>query len=51
MEIMNRVSAFQNYQNFSDVIAKRPKLASENSEEPIKSEYKISDSFSVMSSW
>ena len=36
MELVNRVSAFQNYQNFSDVIAERPKPASENSE-PIKS--------------
>ena len=37
MEIVNHVSVFQNYQNFSDVIAERPKLASENSQ-PIKSE-------------
>ena len=32
MEIVNRVSAFQNYQKLSDVIADRPKPASENSE-------------------
>ena len=37
MEIVNRVSAFQNYQNFSDIIPEKPKPASENSE-PIKSE-------------
>ena len=37
MEPVNRVSAFQNYQIFSDVIAERTKQASENSE-PIKSE-------------
>ena len=37
MEIVNRVSAFQNYQNLSDVIGERPKPASENSK-PIKSE-------------
>ena len=37
MEIVNHVSVFQNYQNFSDVIAERPKLASENSQ-PIKTE-------------
>ena len=35
MEIVNRVSAFQKYQNFSAVIAERPKQVSENSE-PIK---------------
>ena len=29
MEIVNRVSAFQSYQNFSDVIAERMKQASE----------------------
>ena len=32
IELENRVLAFQNYQNFSDVIAERPKPASENSE-------------------
>ena len=37
MEIVNRVSAFQNYQIFSNVIAERQKPASENSE-LIKSE-------------
>ena len=37
MEIVNRVSAFHNYQVFPDVIAVRTKQASENSE-PIKSE-------------
>ena len=35
MEIVNRVSAFWNYQNFSNVIAEKPKPASENCE-PIK---------------
>ena len=35
MEPMNRISVFQNYQNFSDIIAERPKLAQKNSE-PIK---------------
>ena len=37
MEIVNRVSAFQNSHNSSDVIAERTKQASENSE-PIKIE-------------
>ena len=37
MEIVNRVSAFLNYQNFSDVTAEKPKPASENGE-PLKSE-------------
>ena len=37
MEIVNRVSAFQNGQNVSDIITGRPKPASENSE-PIKNE-------------
>ena len=36
MAIVNRFSAFQNYQN-SNVIAERPKPQNENSE-PIKSE-------------
>ena len=45
MEIVNRASAFQNYQNFSDVIAKRTKPASENSK-PIENEWrKLSDCF------
>ena len=35
MEIVNHVSAFENYQNFSNVIAERPKPGSEKSE-PIK---------------
>ena len=35
MEMVNRVSAFRNYQNFSDVITERPKPVSENGE-PIK---------------
>ena len=35
MEIVNRVLVFQNYQNFSIVIAERPNQTSENSE-PIK---------------
>ena len=48
MEVVNRVSASQNYQNISNVIAERPKPASENSE-PMKSEYKkLSDSVSAM---
>ena len=37
MEIVNRLSTFQTYQNFSDVMAETTKRASENSE-PIKSE-------------
>ena len=37
MEIVNHVSAFENYQNFSNVIAERPKPGSEKSE-PIKNE-------------
>ena len=37
MATVNRVSAFQNYQFFSDAIAERPKPAKENSES-IKSE-------------
>ena len=32
MEMVNRVSAFQNYQNYSDVIPERPKPASWNCE-------------------
>ena len=40
-EILNRVSAFQNYQIFSDVIAERTKPANEN-REPIKSDLKNS---------
>ena len=32
MKIGNRVSASQNYKNVSDVIAERPKPATENSE-------------------
>ena len=37
MDMVNRVSAFQNYHNFSDVIAEQTKQASEKSE-PLKSE-------------
>ena len=37
MEIVNLISAFQNFQNFSDVIAKATKPASANSK-PIKNE-------------
>ena len=37
MEIVNRVSVFQNYQNFSDVIAEVANQAGEDSE-PIKSQ-------------
>ena len=37
MELVNSVSAFRRYQNISDVIAEKPKQASENIE-PIKSE-------------
>ena len=44
---MNRVSAFQEYQFFSDVIAERPKPASENSE-PIRNRVKLSDCVSGM---
>ena len=47
MEIVNRVSAFQNYQNFSDVTAERPKSSSENGES-IK--IKLCDCVSVMAS-
>ena len=32
MEIVNRVSALQNYQSFSEIVAERPKPASENSD-------------------
>ena len=32
MEIVIRVAGLENYQNFSVVIAERPKLASKNSE-------------------
>ena len=32
MELVNRVAGFENYQNFFDVIAERPKSVSENSE-------------------
>ena len=42
MEIANGVSAFQNYQHFSDVMAERPEPGSANSE-PMKSEYKNSE--------
>ena len=35
MEIVNRVSAFEKYENFSDILAERTKQASENSG-PIK---------------
>ena len=44
MEIVNRVSAFQNYQSLPDVIAEWPKSASENSE-PISEYIKLRDVF------
>ena len=47
MQLVNPVSAFQIYQNLSDVTAKKPKPASENSE-PIKNEQLgLSDCVSV----
>ena len=50
MKLVNRVSAFQNYQNFSDVIAVAMNQASENSELLKNDSLKLSVGASVVAS-